>query len=140
MFEHSREQIASPVLLADCKIYTFVSFRTCLQYAGMSTRRRYTRLWAFVSHSTGRRHYLNSNNIFSSNINSDSSINSFRSRVTSARRVARVISRRMLCGGILSTSAAKVRDFSVHIAVVGRNNAPTCIHTSSISTWVSKFT
>lgn len=129
MFEHSHRQTPSHALLADCKIYTFVSFLTCLQHIGTSTQ-HYATLWLSTSHSIGRRHQLSSSSI--SNNNSSS-------RVTFARIAARSTSRGMPCGDTSSTSAAKVLDFSVRIAVFGRNNAPTCTRTSSISTWVSRF-
>lgn len=138
MFKHPHRQTPSQALFLNCKIYTFVSFLTCLQHIGMSIR-RYARLQPSISHLTGRRHHLSSSSISNNNNNSDSSSSSFRSRVMFVRTAARSTSRGMLCGGTLSTSAAKVLDFSVRIAVIGRNNAPTCTRTSSISTWVSRF-
>lgn len=138
MFKHSHRQTPSQALFLNCKIYTFVSFLTCLQHIGMSTR-RYARLQPSISHLTGRRHHLSSSSISNNNNNDNNNSNSFRSRAMFVRTAAKSTSRGMLCGGTSSTSAAKVLDFSVRIAVIGRNNAPTCTRTSSISIQVSRF-
>lgn len=144
MLRYSQRRIARHALLTDRKIYTFVSFRTCLQHTGPNTR-RCTRLWPSITRLTGRRH-PNSSVVSSSNSSRNcfrSGSNRFRSnhcRAMSARIAARFTSRGTLYGGTSSTSAAKIPDSSVRIAAIVRSNGLTCPRTSSTSTWASRFT
>lgn len=125
-------------LPADCKIYTFVSFRTCLQHTGLNTRRR-TILSSSNSRSTGRRH-PNSSIVSSCSSNSSSHFHSNHCRAMCAKIVAKSTSRGTLCGDTLNTNAARILDSSAHIVVIGRSNDPTCPRISSTSTWASRFT
>lgn len=135
MLRYSQRRIARHSSPADRKIYTFVSFRTCLQHTGPNIQ-RCTRLWPSISRSTGRRHPI------SSIVSSNSSSNHFRNhrKVMSARIVARSTSRGTLYGDTSNTNAAKILDSNARIVVTGRSNGPTCPRTLSISMWASRFT
>lgn len=132
MLRYSQRRIARHT--ADCKIYTFVSFRTCLQYTGPNTL-RWTTLWSSTSRSIGRRHPDSNNSSYNS-----SHLCSNHCRAMSARIAARATNRGMLYGDTLNTNAARILDSSARIVVTGRSNDPICPHISSTSTWVSRFT
>lgn len=130
MLRYSQRRIARHTLPADRKIYTFVSFRTCLQHTGPNTR-RCRRLWPSISRSTGRKYPIS---IIISNSNNSNHFHSNYRKATFARIAARSTSKGTLYGDTSNTNAAKILDSSARIVVTGRSNDPICPHTSSIST------